>query len=87
MDALHGRARGNAELVAQQHAQAVVGEERLGDISASLERLHQDSVPGLTVRSKLDQLACAIFGLRQRRAAKAKPRFGEALEPPQLDFF
>ena len=87
MDALHGRAGGDAELVAQQHAQAVVGEQRLGDISAPLERLHQDSVAGLTVRSKLDQLTCSIFGLRQRAASKAKPRFREALEPPQLNFF
>src|SRR5687768_6755242 len=81
VDGLHVRAGRDPELVAEQDAQALVDAQRLGDIAASLERLHQDPVAGLAVRSQLDEPAPALFGLRQRRPAEAEPRRGETFQP------
>jgi hypothetical protein len=38
---------------------------------------------GLAIGSELDESAPALFGLGQRRSAKAEPRGCEALEPAQ----
>jgi hypothetical protein len=81
VDVLHRRAGGHAQFVTQQYAQPVVGEQRLGDVSAPLEGLDENPVAGLAVRSQFDQLARAVFGLCERRAAELEPRFGEILEP------
>src|SRR5215210_3285424 len=80
VDALHGRAGRNPELVAEQDAQAVVDEQRLRVVAAPLERLHEDPVAGLAVRRQLDETAPAFLRLRQRRSAEAEPRRCEALE-------
>jgi hypothetical protein len=40
-----GRARDRAQLVAQAHAHVLVGAQRLGDVAARGERLHQQPVP------------------------------------------
>jgi hypothetical protein len=49
VDALQGPAGSDAQLVAQQHTQPVIGQQGLGDVSAPLERLDQDPVAGLPV--------------------------------------
>ena len=85
MDALHGRAGCDPKLVAEQDAQTVVDEQRLGRVAVPVERLHQDPVAGLAVRRQLDQPAAALLGLRQRRAAEAEPRLREALEAAHPD--
>ena len=83
VDALYGRAGRDPELVAEQEAQAVVDAQRLCDVPALRERLHQDQVAGLAERGQLDQLARTIRGLRQRRSAESEPGRCEALEPAQ----
>ena len=49
------RRRGRAELVAQQHAQLVVDAQRLGDVAARRQQLHQHRVARLAVGLALDQ--------------------------------
>ena len=49
------RRRRRAELVAQQHAQLVVDAQRLGDVAARRQQLHQHRVARLAVGLALDQ--------------------------------
>ena len=65
----------------QQHAQAVVDEQRLRGVAAPLQRLHQNPIAVLAVGRQLDEPPAALLGLGQRRAAEAETRCGEALEP------
>src|SRR5205807_7532986 len=66
-------------------AQAIVDTQRLRDVAAPLECLHQDPVSALAVRGELDQPAPALLRLGQGRAAEAESRLREALEPAQAD--
>ncbi len=83
VDALYGWAGRDPELVVEQEAQAVVDTQRLCDVPALRERLHQDHVAGLAKRGQLDQLTRTIRGLRQSRPAEPEPCLCEALEPAQ----
>ena len=47
MDVLHGRAGRDSNVVPEQDAEAIVGEQRLRYVAAALESLHQDPVTGL----------------------------------------
>ena len=62
------------KLVAQQHAQALVGGERLGDVAAGGQRLHQQPMAGLAERRLAHRCAAACS------AASAAPRRARA--PP-----
>ena len=73
------RGRG-AELVAQQDAQAVVDAQRLGDVAARRQQLHQHRVAGLAIGLALDQGARRAVGGRQLAAAQPQRRPGERLE-------
>ena len=83
MDALHGGAGCDPELLSEQNSQALVGAECLGDVAAPRERFHEQAVPGLAVGRKLGQRPGAFLGLRQGRAAKAEAGSGKALQPAQ----
>jgi hypothetical protein len=75
------RRRGRPELVAQQPAQAVVDAQRLGDVAARRERLHQHAVGRFAVGLARDQRARRALGGRE--LARAEPQRGtrERLEP------
>lgn len=85
VDALDRRTGLDPEFVAKQDAQAVVDEQRLRDVAAPLECLHQDPVAGLAVWSEFDEPATALLGLRERRPTELEPRHREALEPAQAN--
>ena len=74
-----GRRR-RAELVAQQHPQAVVDAQRLGHVPARGQQLHLDRVAGLAVRLALDQRARRAIGGRQLAAAQPQRRAGQRLQ-------
>ena len=72
--------RGRAELVAQQHAQLVVDPQRLGEVAARRQQLHQQRVAGLAVRLALDQRPRRAVGGRQLAAAQPQRRAGQRLQ-------
>ena len=72
--------RGRAELVAQQHAQLVVDPQRLGEVAARRQQLHQQRVAGLAVRLALDQRPRRAIGGRQLAAAQPQRRAGQRLQ-------
>jgi hypothetical protein len=61
VELLHGRAGGCPQLVAQQHAQALVGAQRLRGVAARGERPHQDDMRGLRERRRRRELARGAF--------------------------
>ena len=65
VDALHGGAGCDPELLSEQNSQALVGAECLGDVAAPRERFHKEAVPGLAVGRKLGQHPGAFLGLRE----------------------
>src|SRR4029077_7785431 len=83
VDALYGWAGRDTEPIVKQDAQAGVDAQCLCDVPTLRERLHQDQVAGLAEWGQLDQLACTIRGLRQRRPPEPEPCLCEALEPAQ----
>lgn len=60
MDALHGRAGRDAELVVEQHTKAIEGEQGLRGVAALFEGFHQDAVARFTVRRELDEVGARI---------------------------
>ena len=62
---LHGLARGNPELIAQQDSQAFVRRERLSHIAARRECAHQKQISGLSERGRVDKLAPGTLRTRQ----------------------
>ena len=80
----HRLAGRRAELVAQQHAQPLVGGQRLRDLAARRQRLHQQPVAGLAQRRRRDQLARPP-ARRRRRAPppSASPACASDLERAQ----
>ena len=85
VDALHGRAGRGAEPVAQQDAQAVVDQEGLRVVAALLERLHEDPVAALVVRSQLDEPSPAFLRPGQRGPPEAEAGRRKALESSDAD--
>ena len=69
-----------AELVAQQHPQLVVDAQRLGDVAARRERLHQRAVARLAVGLAHDQRARRPLGRRQLGRPEPQRRARERLE-------
>ena len=74
------RRRRRPELVAQQHAQLVVDAQRLGDVAARRERLHQRAVARLAVGLAPDQRARRPLGRRQLGRPEPQRRARERLE-------
>ena len=60
------------ELVAQPHAQVLVGAQRLGDVAARGQRLHQQQVAGLAERRRLDDRARRRARRRRCRSRRAR---------------
>ena len=71
------------ELVAQQHAQGLVGGERLGDLAARRQRLHQQPVAGLAQRRRAHQLRGGALRAGGMLAAEREPRPRPQLERVQ----
>ncbi len=71
------------ELVAQQHAQGLVGGERLGDLAARRQRLHQQPVAGLAQRRRAHQLRGGALRAGGMRAAEREPGLRPQLERAQ----
>ena len=69
-----------AELVAQQHAQLVVDAQRLGDVAARRQQLHQHRVARLAVRLALDQAARGAVGGGQLARPEPQRRARQRLE-------
>ena len=65
--------RGRAELVAQEGAEPVVGERRLGQVAACGERLHDQPVAGLAVGRGVDERAGRPLGFRGRGPMPVPP--------------
>src|SRR5919106_1575423 len=80
---LGGRARRDAELVAEEAPQAIVDADCLGGVVARRERLHQKAVAALPERRKLDQGTGGALGRRQLRAAHREARRRDAFERTQ----
>ena len=76
-------ARDRAELVAQAHAQVLVGPQRLGDVAARGQRLHQQPVAALAERRRLDDRAAGALGGADARAAELERRAADPLERAQ----
>ncbi len=74
------RRRRRPQLVAQQHAQLVVDAQRLGDVAARGERLHQRAVGGLAVGLARDQGARRALGRRQLARPEPQRRARERLQ-------
>jgi hypothetical protein len=78
VDGLEIGAGRHPELLAEQDPQPLVGAERLGEVAAPRQRLHQEVVPGLAEgASSVSILA------RSSDWAKAEADGGEALQPAQ----
>ncbi len=74
------RRRVRAELVAEQRPQPVEHAQRLGDVAARGERLHQQHVAGLAVGLGLDQRPRRALGRLQLRAAHQQAGAADDLE-------
>ena len=79
-----GGGRG-AELVAQEHAQGVVGAQGLGDVAVAGERLHQEPVARLAERRALDQLAARARGRAEPGPAELQPAARHPFERLELE--
>ena len=79
----HGFAGCHPELVAQQHAHALVGGQRLRDLAARSERLHQQPMAGLAQRRLAHQLRRRPLGGVGVRSAEREPGLRERLERAQ----
>jgi hypothetical protein len=78
------RSGSRTELVAQEGADVLVGDERLGDVAAPAEDLDERGARRLAVRRQLHRPAGRALGLRQLRVAEpgAHERHGlQQLEP------
>ena len=67
----------------QQRAQLVVGQQRLGDVAARAQDLHQRGARRLAERRGLDRLAGGGLGGGSSRAADADADRGDRLEQPR----
>jgi hypothetical protein len=83
VDRHRGRARGGAELVAQQNAQPVEHPQRLGRVAGRLVDLHQRPVRGLPERRCGDRGLGGLLGRAQLAAPEPRARERERLERPQ----
>ena len=63
MQVAHGVRRGRTQLVTQELSQALIGDQRFGGISLRGQRLHQQRVTALAVRSTAHELARRVLGL------------------------
>ena len=71
------------ELLAQQHADVLVDAQRLGDVAARAQHLHQRRARGLAERRRLDRGARRALGLGLLRAAHRRaPRPRAPRAPP-----
>ncbi len=70
----------DAQLIAQQRAEALEGPHRLSYVALRLQRLHQQHVAGLAVGLGLDQALCGALDRAQLGAAQSHARAADDLK-------